>query len=52
MCTLIRYLGFVGFFFFFELLNWMFEHGCVDTCCFGCHMHVFCICVFAPVQRH
>ena len=32
------------------LLRWMFEHGCLDTCCFG-----YLICtwlVFAPVQRN
>ena len=32
----------------------MFEHDCLDTCCFGCliYMYVFCIFVFAPVQRN
>ena len=36
------------FLFFFTLPCWMFEHNCLDTCCFGC---LICICfVFAPVQ--
>ena len=28
------------------LLSWMFEHECLDTCCFGCLtiMQVFRIC--------
>ena len=39
MCTLIRYLGFMGY--FFKLLNWMFQHDCLDTCCFEC---LICIC--------
>ena len=33
----------------------MFKHECLDTCSFGClisYMHVFCIFVFAPVQRN
>ena len=25
----------------FLLLSWMFEHGCLDTCCFGC---LICMC--------
>ena len=32
--------GFYGYFFCFfnpsVLLSWMFEHDCLDTCCFGC----------------
>ena len=35
---------------FFQLLSWMFQHVCLDTCCFEFLMHVFCIFVFAPVQ--
>ena len=38
---------------FFLLLSWMFEHDCLDTCCFGC---LLCMCfvflVFAPVHRN
>ena len=37
---------------FFLLLGWMFEIDWFDTCCFGCHMKVFCIFVFAPAQRN
>ena len=40
----------VCWFFFFQLLSWMFQHVCLDTCCFEFLMHVFCIFVFAPVQ--
>ena len=29
------------FFFFFLMLSWMFEHNCLDTCCFGC---LICVC--------
>ena len=36
--------GFYGYF----ILSWMFEHDCLDTCCFGC---LICMCfVFTPVQ--
>ena len=50
---LIRYLGFMGTFLLLlcKLLSWMFEHDCLNTCCFG-SIHVFCIFVFAPVQRN
>ena len=41
MCTLIRVLW-VLFFFFFLLLSWMFEHDCLDTCCLGC---LICTCL-------
>ena len=36
MCMLIRYLGLWVLFFFFLLLNWMFEQDCLGTCCSGC----------------
>ena len=26
---------------FFLLLSWMFEHDCLDSCCFGC---LICMC--------
>ena len=42
MCTLIRHLGFMGVFFFFSLLSWMFQHNCLDTCCFECPI---CMCI-------
>ena len=40
--TLIRYLCFMGTFFFNPslLLSWMLEHDCLDTCCFGCLIHM------------
>ena len=51
MCTLIRYLGFMGT--FFLLLSWMLQHDYLDTCCFwASYMHVLRIFVFAPVQRN
>ena len=39
MCTLIRYLGFMGN--FSPLFSWMFHHDCLDTCCFDC---LICMC--------
>ena len=37
----------------FFLLNWMFQHDCLDTYCFWVsYMHAFSIFVFAPVQRN
>ena len=37
------------------MLSWLFQHDYLDTYCFECLikkiMHVFCIFVFAPVQR-
>ena len=38
--------GFIGTFFFNPslLLCWMFDHDCLNTCCFGCLICVFCIC--------
>ena len=58
MCALITvfrfygYFGFVCLFCFYPsiLLSWVFEHDCLDTCCFGCLICMFCIFVFAPVQ--
>ena len=35
------------------MLNWMFQHDCLDTYCFWVsYMHVFSVFVFAPVQRN
>ena len=31
MCTLMRYIGFMGVLF---MLNWLFQHDCLDTYCF------------------
>ena len=31
LCTLMQYIGFMGVLF---MLNWMFQHGCLDTYCF------------------
>ena len=31
LCTVMQYIGFVGVLF---LLNWMFQHDCLDTYCF------------------
>ena len=37
MCTLIRYLRYMGIFFYPSLpLSWMFEHDCLGTNCLGC----------------
>ena len=33
------YLGFMVS--FFKLLSWMFQHDCLDTCCFEC---LICMC--------
>ena len=33
--------GYVDIFNPYLLLNWMFEHDCLDTCCFGC---LICMC--------
>ena len=46
-------LGLMGTFFnLYVLLSWIFEDDCMDTCCFGSFIHVFCIFVFAPIQRN
>ena len=45
-------MGFMGILF---MLSWVFQHDYLDTYCFEClisYMHVFCIFVFAPVQRN
>ena len=39
--------GFYGYFF---MLSWMFQHDYFDTCCFVSYMRVFSVFVFAPVQ--
>ena len=53
--------GFYGYFFFNPslLLSWMFEHDCLDTCCFGCACILyFCMCTCSvqlsmfPMERH
>ena len=38
MCTLKRYLVFGGL---FSRFSWMFQHDCLDTCCFEC---LICMC--------
>ena len=38
-------------FFVFLLISWMFQHHCLDTCCFW-ESYTFCVFVFAPVQRN
>ena len=46
----MQYIGFVDVLF---LLNWMFQHDCLDTDCFWVsYMHAFSIFVFAPVQHN
>ena len=50
MCTLIRYMGFMGHFLFHCSVG-CFQHDCLDTCCLECLTCMcFCIFVFAPVQ--
>ena len=50
LCTLMWYIGFMGVLF---MLNWMFQHHCLDTYCFGVsYMHAFYSFIFAPVQRN
>ena len=39
LCTLIRYMGFMGILFF--TLSWMFQHDYLDTYCFEC---LICMC--------
>ena len=49
-CASIRFLRLMGTQTFFNpslLLSWMFEHDCLDTCCFGCLIcmcFIFCTC--------
>ena len=68
VCVLVCMVGviyvYVDTIFFLKLLSWMLQHDCLDTCCFGClicmcfdkreeeDVHVFCIFIFAPVQRN
>ena len=45
VCTLIRYMGFMGIFMF----SWMFQHDYLDTYCFECLIYmcyVFLYCCF------
>ena len=32
LCTFMQYIGFMGVLLF--MLNWMFQHDCLDTYCF------------------
>ena len=48
-CILFVEFCFCFFLFFFKPIftAWMFEHDCLDTCCFGCHICMcfrFCSC--------
>ena len=45
------YRYFFFFFFFFLLLTWMFEHDCLDTCSFGCLMHVSYLHMFCAIEH-
>ena len=40
LCTLIRYIGFMGILF---MLSWMFQHDYLDTYCFECLICICCI---------
>ena len=47
--TIFAFYGYILFSFFLYpslLLSWMFEHDCLNTCCFGCLACVlyFCFC--------
>ena len=49
----VRWCSILVLWVFFFLLNWMFQHDCLDTYCFWVsYMHAFFIFVFAPVQRN
>ena len=49
----VRWCSILVLWVFFFLLNWMFQHDCLDTYCFWVsYMHAFCIFVFASVQRN
>ena len=48
MCTLIQFLPVMGTEICLNpylLLSWLFEHGCLDTCCFG-ESYNYAVCVF------
>ena len=48
ICVLWERRFFLVFLHPYLLLSWMFEHDCLDKCCFGC---LICMCfVFATVQ--
>ena len=32
--------------FFFLLLSWMFQHDCLDTCCFGCLIYMYFVLLY------
>ena len=42
---------FVCLFFFCPWLSWMFEHDCLDTCCFGCLIYIYML-VFYILYLH
>ena len=47
----VRWCGLLVLWVFFSMLNWMFQHNCLDTYCFWVpYMHAFSIFEFAPVQ--
>ena len=49
----VRWCSILALWVFFFLLNWMFQHDCLDTYCFWVsYMHAFSIFVLAPVQRN
>ena len=36
----LRFIGLFSGFYPSSLLSWMFEHGCLDMCCFRCPIHM------------
>ena len=49
----VRWCNILVLWVFFFLLNWMFQHDCLDTYCFWVsYLHAFSIFVFAPVQHN
>ena len=47
MCVLIRYLGFLGVF-FYCLVQYN-QHDCLDTCCFECPICMCFVFLYLPL---
>ena len=52
--AIFAFYGYVDFFYPSLLLSWMFEHDCLDPCCFGCLiiMQVFGVFLVLTLVQH
>ena len=49
--TVFEFYVYLDFFNHHLLFSWMFEHDCLDTCCFGCLICFLYLHLFSAVEH-